>query len=171
MAAFVFRYHESIPEVSCILLSSRRSDVWSHESSAWEQTRYIAWYHRGKTKYLWDKKEHHVRVSWSNYEVFLKPNEKDGIVIKNDVVIGDDGQVIDMAYKKFINDAFWLCAPMNIKSTNIELSCVDLNIDQDGLMANYIAVVSRPEIPICGMSIKKAFQLDGKCGRMFRRWC
>lgn len=136
-----FRYHESIPEgyqgESCHRVIDRMFGAMNQK--AWEQTRYVVWHHRGKTKYLWDKKEHHVRVTWSNYEVFLKPSEKDGIVLKNNIVIGDDGQIIETAYKKFINDAFWLCAPMHIKSTNIDLSCVDLNLDQDGLMANYIS--------------------------------
>ncbi len=135
-----FRYHEPIPEgyngPVCDKVVQRMFGAMNQP--AWDSTHYVSWTHRGRTQYLWDKKEHHVRASWSDFDVYLKPNELDGIVVKKGVVIGDDGQVIQKAYRKFINDAFWLCAPMNIQYQNIDLSYVDLNIDQDGLMAHYI---------------------------------
>ena len=118
-------------------------------------------------------KEHHVRVSWDNYVVFLKPDEKDGIVMKDGIVVGDDGQVISTAYSKFINDAFWLCAPMDVKSKNIDLSFVDLNIDQDGLMAHYINGGDTPgDTYFYSILIKRDSQHVGKCGKPIScRWC
>ena len=135
-----FRYHEPVPEGHqgdvCRSVVDRMFKAVNQP--AWVETKYVTWTINEGNRYLWDKKENHVRVSWDNYVVFLKPDEKDGIVMKDGIVVGDDGQVISTAYSKFINDAFWLCAPMDVKSKNIDLSFVDLNIDQDGLMAHYI---------------------------------
>jgi hypothetical protein len=65
---------------------------------------------RKRNTYLWDRSRNLARVRWSQHEVLLDLKRRDGRASTDGrEVAGDAGkELVDSAYKRFINDSFWL---------------------------------------------------------------
>lgn len=107
---------------------------------AWDNTHYVEWSFMGMHHFLWDKKRHLVRVEWSDYKVLLNPNKMEGVVYCNGQKIEEDKYaLLQTAYSNFTNDAFWLNAFTQIYNGDTEISYVELEDDQEGLLVTYLS--------------------------------
>lgn len=84
---------------------------------AWNRMRYVAWTHKGRTQYVWDKLYNLVELRYGDMRVLLNLNTIDGIVWKNRVRLSGDAKRrdIDAAWKSWCNDAFWLTAHTKLR--------------------------------------------------------
>lgn len=77
---------------------------------AWKRTGAVRFSFRRANHYLWDRTRELARVRFGDVEVLLDPNAKSGRATKGGVAVeGAAGQkLVDQAYRRFINDTFWL---------------------------------------------------------------
>ena len=85
--------------------------------SAWDSTAFAMWSFRGEHHYLWNKKEHFVRVKWDEFTVYLHPSTKEGraFVFESELSGEDRDDKIQTAWNYFNNDSFWLIAPLKAR--------------------------------------------------------
>lgn len=78
--------------------------------SHWENTLAIRWNFDNRRQHLWDRRRHFARVQWKDYNVLVNINARDGIAWQNGRQLrGDEaGRVIELAWKYWANDSFWL---------------------------------------------------------------
>lgn len=85
--------------------------------TAWDSTNVVTWDFKGGHKYIWDKKNEMVLVTWGENKVLLNLKEwNKGKAFKNDKEITDSQLDVlrGQAWSFFCNDSFWLIAPFKI---------------------------------------------------------
>jgi hypothetical protein len=112
-------------------------DALHHE--AWDSTRYLAWTFIGRNHYFWDKEENMVELRWNENRVILHTKSLKALVFK-------DGERLEgwranrlrkKAWRMFINDGFWFCAPYKVFDPGTERALVTLKDGREGLMVRY----------------------------------
>lgn len=109
---------------------------------AWDKTRYVAWtFHgSGEHHYVWDKEKKWVRVSWGkNYMALLNISTQDGYAYKDGTAVSNNEQkkLLKKAYKYFINDSFWLNAPVQVINPDTERKIVITEKKDTALLVTY----------------------------------
>ncbi len=108
--------------------------------SAWKETGAVAWTFPGGHEYVWDRKRHWVKVTWSSYTVLLRINPRTGRVWKNEEEIIDIDkrqEILDKAWKYWVNDSFWLNAPSKVFDSGTQRYIVHTEDDQPSLLVTY----------------------------------
>ena len=78
--------------------------------SAWENTAAVSWDFGGRNQHLWDRERHFSRVEWDEYSVLVDLNTQRGVAYRRgERVAGEEEEdLVEKAYKRWVNDAFWL---------------------------------------------------------------
>jgi hypothetical protein len=79
-------------------------------NDAWKRTGAVRFSFRGADHLLWDRTRELARVRWRDVEVVFDPYAKRGRVSKGGVAVSgaEADALLDRAYRRFINDTFWL---------------------------------------------------------------
>lgn len=113
--------------------------------TAWDTTGAVAFNFFGN-QHVWDRKRHLSRVKWDDYEVLVDLTTREGVAsLDGEMLEGKESlKIVDKAWKKWVNDAFWLTAPFKAFDTGVTRELV---IDQAGdssLMVQYQTGGSTP---------------------------
>ncbi|WP_394749100.1 hypothetical protein [Spongiimicrobium salis] len=137
-------YNESVPEMK----PSPEADMYANKMlnalnyDSYKQTRFLEWsFRNGAHRYLWDKENGRVKVSWSTYEVNLHlTNKTYSTVFKNGIVVKgkEKNRLITKATTLFNNDSFWLVAPFKIFDKGTERSIITMKDGSRGLLVHYL---------------------------------
>ncbi len=104
---------------------------------AWDSTEYIAWTFPGNHEYQWFKSKDSVIVKWDDFTVHLNTQTAKGIVKSEEALEQKDSlEIIDKAYRFFINDSFWLIAPFKVRDPGTSRKMVKHN-GKDALLVTY----------------------------------
>ena len=108
-------------------------------ASAWDSIHYVSWNFPKDRHYVWDKKANKVYVTWTDYEVWLDLNNKEGVAQnKGAELSGDDKKdALEKAWKYFCNDSFWLNAPVKAFDPGTKRSLVTMDDGVKGLKVTY----------------------------------
>jgi hypothetical protein len=81
----------------------------SVDAAAWTRTGAVRWTIQGRS-HLWDRLRRLARVSWRSKRVLLDLSTLDGRAFRDGKEVDGEErkQLVDHAYKLFINDMFWL---------------------------------------------------------------
>lgn len=105
---------------------------------AWDETGVVGFNFLGN-QHLWDRKRQLAKVSWDDYEVLVDLTTREGVASYRGEPVKDNEtlEVVDKAWKKWVNDAFWLSAPFKTFDTGVSRELV---VDPSGdstLMIQY----------------------------------
>jgi hypothetical protein len=100
-------------------------------AAAWADTKAVTWNFAGKRTHLWDRERNFDLYREGTREVLLRIDDKTGVVRDNGVVVSGDGAAtaLEDAWAAWINDSFWLNAPVKCFDDGVERSVVH---DKDG---------------------------------------
>lgn len=106
---------------------------------AWDSTKYVQFTFKGIHEFLWDKNRHFTRVRWKNNEVLLDINKRKGFAYQDgqELTGTEADQLVINAWKMWVNDSFWLNAPVKAFDPGTQRYIVDLEDGQKGLMVSY----------------------------------
>ena len=110
------------------------------DKAAWDSTGAVSWTFVGRNHYVWDRKRHWVEVKWENKRVLLRINEKSGIAWEGDRLEEDPAKkekLLEAAWKKWVNDSFWMNAPAKALDPGTTRSIVRDKSGKKGLMVSY----------------------------------
>ena len=116
--------------------------------NAWDSTNIISWTHKGLHKYIWDKKNNKVLVSWGKNEVFLNLKDwKKGKAFSEGKEIKDEKLDVlrGKAYTYFCNDSFWLIAPFKVFDEGVSRKIVKIAPNKEALLVSYSSGGITPE--------------------------
>jgi hypothetical protein len=142
LTAAFFKYNEKRP----VGIKSENAEALAQKmmqavnKSAWDSTNIISWTSRGGNTFLWDKKRQFVQVEWKNNKVLLDINKISGKSWENQTAVIDptkSQELVQKAYKSFINDAFWLNPIVKFYDEGTERSIVTLADGTEGLLVYY----------------------------------
>jgi hypothetical protein len=109
--------------------------------SAWQEIAIVKWSLGGRNNLIWDKERHWAKVSWENYDVFIKLDTKTGVAFaKNKKVERDEllNKLLNDAYEIWANDSFWLNPITKLKDAGTERHYVAEKDDNlEGLLITY----------------------------------
>jgi hypothetical protein len=109
--------------------------------SAWQDIAIVKWSLAGRNDLVWDKKRHWAKVSWENYDVFIRLDTKTGIAFaKNKKVERVEllNKLLNDAYEIWANDSFWLNPITKIKDAGTERRYIAQKEDNlEGLLVTY----------------------------------
>lgn len=108
--------------------------------TAWDSTHFIRWTSRADNTIVWDKQRNLAQVEWKTNKVLLDIYKVSGKVWTNQTEVTDQKQATELlqkAYKIFINDAFWLNPVVKIYDEGVTRSLVTLPDGREGLMVSY----------------------------------
>lgn len=110
----------------------------SLNGKAWDETGAVAFNFFGN-QHLWDRKRQLSRVVWDDHEALVDLTTREGVAMyRGEILTGKDAtETILKAWKKWVNDAFWLTAPFKAFDTGVTRELV---VDKSGdstLMIQY----------------------------------
>ncbi|WMN10950.1 hypothetical protein QYS49_36620 [Marivirga salinae] len=109
--------------------------------SAWQEIAIVEWDYAGKHHLVWDKDRHWAKVSWENYDVFIKLDSKEGVAFAKGKKVEREEvlkQLLKDAYAIWVNDSFWLNPITKVRDAGTERRYVpqkDENLE--GLLITY----------------------------------
>lgn len=109
--------------------------------SAWQEIAIVEWDYVGGHHLVWDKDRHWAKVSWENYDVFIKLDSKEGVAFAKGKKVERKEvlkQLLEDAYAIWANDSFWLNPITKVRDTGTERRYVaqeDENLE--GLLITY----------------------------------
>lgn len=109
--------------------------------SAWKEIAVVKWNLGGQRDIIWDKNRHWAKVSWDDYNVFIKLDSKKGVAFAKGKQVERD-EVLDKllkdAYEIWANDSFWLNPITKIRDAGTERRFVELDDEKlNGLLITY----------------------------------
>jgi hypothetical protein len=106
---------------------------------AWQLTGAVSWTFAGKRDLIWDRKRHYTKVNWAGYEVYVDINTKRGAAFENGAQKegAEAEELIDKAWKIWVNDAFWLNPVSKVFDPGTSRSLVGLENGKKGLLIEY----------------------------------
>ena len=109
------------------------------DKAAWDTTAIISWDFAGRQQYLWDKERHFVKVMWGEKMVLLHTKSVTGKAFQNGVeVAGEEAnKLVQMAWRHFCNDSFWLNAVVKAFDPGTSRSLVKTEDGTDAMMVSY----------------------------------
>lgn len=137
-----FAFNEKLP----VGIKGEKAEVLAEKmlqavnKSAWDSTNIISWTSRAGNTLTWDKSRNLAQVEWKNNKVLLNIATISGKSWTNQAEVNDPQKAQDLiqkAYKFFINDAFWLNPVVKIYDDGVERSVVTLPDGREGLMVSY----------------------------------
>lgn len=109
--------------------------------SAWQEIAIVEWDFAGKHHLVWDKDRHWAKVSWENYDVFIKLDSKEGVAFAKGKKVERDevlNQLLKDAYAYWANDSFWLNPITKVRDAGTERRYVAQNNENlEGLLITY----------------------------------
>lgn len=109
--------------------------------SAWQELAVVEWSLSGQNHLIWDKDRHWAKVSWDNYDVFIRLDSKTGVAFAKGKKIERDellNSLLQEAYAIWANDSFWLNPITKIRDAGTERSYVQQkNNSLEGLLVTY----------------------------------
>jgi len=109
--------------------------------SAWQEIALLEWDFNGIHHIVWDKNRHWAKISWDNYDVFIKLDSKEGIAFAKGKRVERDElltKLLEDAYANWANDSFWLNPITKLRDSGTERRYVhqkDENLE--GLLVTY----------------------------------
>lgn len=107
---------------------------------AWDSLQAVGWNFAGKHTLLWDKKRNYAQVSWEKNVVQLEVNQKKGLVWYKDKPLTRDedrAQKLEMAWRFWVNDSFWLNPVVKVNDPGTERRLVELENGKKALLVTY----------------------------------
>ena len=106
---------------------------------AWQQTGAAGWTFAGKRSLVWDRARQYAKVNWDANEAYVKINSKEGVVFKNGQKVNGEAadELIEEAWKIWVNDAFWLNPVSKAYDPGTSRSLVETEDGRQGLMVEY----------------------------------
>lgn len=109
--------------------------------SAWHAIEVVEWNFTGQRHLVWDKVNHRAKVSWDNYDVFIKLGTKEGVAFAKEKKIEREevsNKLLDEAYGIWANDSFWLNPITKIKDNGtIRKYVTQTDENKEGLLVTY----------------------------------
>ncbi len=90
----------------------------------WDNTRYITWNFFGRRRHVWDKWTGNLRVEAGDLLILMNLNTREGQAWKKGKPITHPDslkKVLDMGYKFWVNDSYWMFMPYKLKDTGVTL--------------------------------------------------
>ncbi|MEM6262320.1 MAG: hypothetical protein AAGI38_07430 [Bacteroidota bacterium] len=111
----------------------------SVDIAAWDTTRIVAWDFAGQNAHVWDRKRHIASVSWGNKQVLIDLTTKKGKAYKDgeQVPAEDAEKLLKSAWKKWVNDSFWLNPLAKLYDQGTSREIVNLKKGGKGLKITY----------------------------------
>ncbi|MBL8858934.1 MAG: hypothetical protein JNL28_10545 [Planctomycetes bacterium] len=126
---------------------------------AWDKTRCIQWNFADKRRHLWDKHTGDLRLDDGLRTVLMNLNSGQGRVFEaGEEIVRDTDKKRDMlerAYKLWVNGSYWLIAPYKMKDTGTRLTWRREEALPDGRMADVV----RLEFDGVGVTPENAYDL------------
>lgn len=127
--------------------------------AAWDATRCLQWRFAGKRTHCWDRVTGDYRLDEGGRSVLMNLATGQGRVFEGGVeVLHDDDKcrdVLDRAYKVWVNDSYWLCAPYKLKDSGVRITLRGEDALEDGRPAD----VLRLEFAGVGVTPDNAYEL------------
>ena len=106
-------------------------------SDAWDQTHIIQWTFFGRRNWVWDKWTGDVRcdIPSSDTRIAMNINSRQGMVYahgKQQMHPDSLDKYLDMGYKMWINDSYWLVMPFKMKDPGVTLKYLGKMNDAEG---------------------------------------
>ena len=142
LGAAFFMFNEKLPigvkGVKAEALAQKM--IQAVNKTAWDSTHFIRWASRAGNTIVWDKQRNLAQVEWKNNKVLLDIYKVSGKAWENQTEVADPKKAKDLvekAYKIFINDAFWLNPVVKIYDEGVTRSLVILADGREGLLVSY----------------------------------
>lgn len=140
LAAYLF-LNKKLPEGS----DPQKADQWATHmldavnDSAWQATGAVSWNFMGNHDHLWDRTRNLARVRWGDYEVFVNLDSITGIAFQDGAPVSEkkDRELVQKAWKYWVNDAFWLNPVSKVFDPGTERSIVKFKDGREGLRVTY----------------------------------
>ncbi len=109
------------------------------DEPAWQRTGAVRWSFRGDRDHLWDRHRGLARVRWGDIEVQLDLSTRSGVALDGGrKVTGDRAiRLVNKAFARWTNDAFWLNPVVKLLDQGTERSLVRLDGGTDALLVEY----------------------------------
>ena len=142
LSAAFFKFNEKLPvgEKGEKAEALAQKMLQAVNKTAWDSTNIITWTSRSGNNFIWDKQRNLTQVEWKNNKVLLNVSKISGKAWENQTEVTDPAhtqELIQKAYKFFINDAFWLNPVVKIYDDGVERSIVNLADGTEGLLVSY----------------------------------
>jgi hypothetical protein len=109
--------------------------------SAWQEISVVEWDFAGKHHLVWDKDRHWAKVSWEDYDVFMKLDSKEGVAFAKGKKVEREevlNKLLEDAYAIWANDSFWLNPITKIRDAGTERRFVTQKDEKlEGLLITY----------------------------------
>lgn len=105
---------------------------------AWDTLKFLQWEFRGGHRYVWDKQNNKVVVTWSDNKVHLNLDDQSGkAYVNGEAVTGEKAAKLrSKAWSYWCNDSFWMFAPYKVYDPGTSRSIV-MEEGRKGLMVSY----------------------------------
>jgi hypothetical protein len=139
--------------------------------AAWDATRCIQWKFDGRRRLLWDKHTHDFRLDENGRVVLMNLQNGEGRVFEGGEELLRDADkkrtLLDKAYKTWVNDSYWLCAPYKLKDSGVTLT----HLREDELDDGRPADVLRLEFTGVGVTPDNAYDVwVARDTRLVEKW-
>lgn len=110
---------------------------------AWDEARTLSWSFFGRRKLLWDKRAGQCRIEWLNRPLIAQVSLNDGtgqVWIDGTEQTHPDtlAKYLDLAYKAWINDSYWLAMPFKLKDSGVTLRYLGQSLTEAGEPADLL---------------------------------
>ena len=107
--------------------------------AAWDSTAWVQWDFAERNQYLWDRKNHRVRVTSGDVVTILNTQDQTGTAMQNGQALKGEAlqKALKAAWANFCNDSFWLNAPAKATDPGTSREVVDLENGGKGLKVTY----------------------------------
>lgn len=109
--------------------------------NAWERTRYLQWSFFGGRRHVWDKRTGDWRLDDAGNVVLMNVNTREGRVFESGTEVFDPvrkRELLDQAYGKWINDAYWMFLPWKLLDPGVKLRHLGAAALADGAPAQVL---------------------------------
>lgn len=139
IAGFILHESKPVGNPSAEADALAKKMMMAVNKTAWDTTAVISWDFAGRQQYLWDKERHFVKVMWGDHTVLLHTKSVTGKAFTNGVeVTGDEANdLVQMAWRHFCNDSFWLNAVVKAFDPGTSRSLVETKDEKNVLMVSY----------------------------------
>lgn len=122
-----------------------REMVAAVDGESWERTGAVRWSFRGERHHLWDRRRQLARIAWDEVEAFVDLTTREGVAFRDgERVGGEEGEeLVDEAWKAWINDSFWLNPVVKIFDQGTTRSLVEVENGR-GLLVEYASGGATP---------------------------
>lgn len=105
----------------------------------WDATGIVRFDFGGRHQHLWDRQRRLSRVRWGDTEVLMRLDDKSGVVRVNGAVVEGDAkrEALESAYKRFINDTFWLNPLATLYHEGVTRELVKLENNHEALLVTF----------------------------------